>query len=113
MQSYSESLICVNKQNTTRSGTEQVTDLTKTFKIIPLLQKSMSVTNVPMDNHPMKRFIANVFKDLQSKQKINLNQNKKDALIDFISCIPEMTTRAVTREMFYIASWRMGWLVKF
>ena len=29
-----------------------------------------------VDNHPMKRFITNALKNLQSKQKINLNQNK-------------------------------------
>ena len=77
MQLYSGNLICANKQNAARSGTGQAADLTKTFKIMLLLQKSMLVTNVPVDNYPMKRLITNTFKYLQSKQKINLNQNKK------------------------------------
>ena len=44
---------------------------------MPLLQKRMSATNVPVDNDPMKRIITDTFKDPQSKQTIKLNQNKK------------------------------------
>ena len=67
LQLYSENLMCVNTQNAARSGTEQAADLTKTFKIMPLLRKSMSLTNIPVDNHSMKRLVTGAFKDLQSK----------------------------------------------
>ena len=41
LQLYSKTLTCENKQNAVRYGTEQNTDLRKTFKIIPPQQKSM------------------------------------------------------------------------
>ena len=44
---------------------------------MPLLQKRMSATNVPVDNDPMKRIITYTFKDPRSKQTIKLNQNEK------------------------------------
>ena len=46
----------------------------------------------------MKILIIDAFKDLKSKQHINLNPNKKNALITFISYNPEITTIVVTRE---------------
>ena len=37
-----------NKYNTAKSENERAADLTKTFKIMLLLQKIISVTNVPI-----------------------------------------------------------------
>ena len=36
---YRENMVCANKKNAARSGTEQAADLTKTFKIMQALQK--------------------------------------------------------------------------
>ena len=46
---YKENMIVANKQNAARSGTEQAADLTKTFKIMNLLQNKVTVSNIPCD----------------------------------------------------------------
>ena len=55
-------MVCANKQNAVRSGTEQAADLTKTFKIMHHLQDKVSVTDTPIERHPLKHAI---YKELQ------------------------------------------------
>ena len=54
LQIYSMNMICANKQNAARSGVEQAADLTKTFKIMHKLQSEITVSHVPIKNHPLK-----------------------------------------------------------
>ena len=62
------------------------------------LQKTISVSDIPIECHPMKQLIHNSFKDLSSEGKLKLKHTKQNSLIDFISCIPDMTTKAAARE---------------
>ena len=61
LQMYKENCVCANKQNAARSGTEQAADLTKTFKVMQNLQSTVSVSDIPIDRHPMKKLIHQIF----------------------------------------------------
>ena len=91
-------MICANKQNAARSGTEQAADLTKTFKIMQSLQKKVSVSDVPIHRHPMKKLIHSALKGLMDENRLVLKPTKKNAIIDFVASVPDMTSKAVTRD---------------
>ena len=95
---YKENMISAAKQNAARSGTEQFADLTKTFKQMQTLQRVISVSNVPIERHPMKKMIFNELKDLQNQQKLLLKPSKNNSIIDFIASVPGMTAKSVTRD---------------
>ena len=46
----------------------------------------------------MKRTIYNSLQKLANENKRILKYSKKNAILDFESCVPEMTTKAVTRN---------------
>ena len=48
---YKKNNIYAKKQNAACSAIEQAADLTKTFKIMHRLQKTVSVSNIPCSNH--------------------------------------------------------------
>jgi hypothetical protein len=94
---YAKHKICANKQNAARSAAEQPVDLTKCSKLMHHLQKAMTVCETPPERHPLKKLMINHFSDLQTKGVLILSLTKRHALTDFISCLPDMTTKAVTR----------------
>ena len=95
---YRNNKVVANKQNPQRIGTEQPADLTQIFPIMQRLQQVITVTDIPVDRHSMKRVISNAFYNEKTKGTLNLKPNKSKSLIDFVSSIPEMTAKAVTRE---------------
>ena len=46
----------------------------------------------------MKQLIVKAFTQLRSEEHLFLKTNKSRAFIDFISLIPEMTAKAITRN---------------
>ena len=98
MLAYEENEIIANKQNPQRSGTEQAADLAKVFKLIKMLQQTYTVSNLPANRSPMKQIVAKVFADLYATNKLNLASNKRNSLIDFLSCLPAMIIRAATHS---------------
>ena len=95
---YEKYKICSNKQNAARSGTEQAADLTKTFKIMQKQCKEVTLNNVPSERHPMKKSIKTEFHLLFSKNRLQLKYSKRNAIIDFVCSIPEISIRAMTRN---------------
>ena len=93
---YAEHKICACKQNAARSGTEQAADLAKTFKIMQNLQQTVTVSNVPIERHPLKRLLCKKFDSLMSEGRLRLKPRNKAALIDFIGSIPQMSAQACT-----------------
>ena len=91
-------MVIACKQNAARSGVEQAADLTKVFKLMHKLQKTVTVSNVPVENHLLKNRISKSFKNLQEEGRLNIKSLKVAHLIDFISSVPEMTAKAVTRN---------------
>ena len=71
-------------------------DLTKTFKQMQMLQKVISVSNVPVERYLMKKIIFNELKELGNHQNLLLKPSKKNYIIDFIASIPGMTEKSVT-----------------
>ena len=66
---YAEHKICACKQNAARSATEQAADLAKLFKIMQNLQQTVTVSDIPIDRHPLKRLLNNKFDTLMSKKQ--------------------------------------------
>ena len=46
----------------------------------------------------MKRLVTDMFTSLLTNNKITLKPSKKDALIDFLSVVPEIVTNAAKRR---------------
>ena len=95
---YKENKIMANKQNPARTGSEQAADLTKTFPIMQKLQKTYTCQKIPADRHPMKRRVSETFAKLKKEGKLALKSSKEHSLIDFISSIPAMSSKATTFE---------------
>ena len=65
---------------------------------MPATEQKITVRNIPSDRHPMKCTIYNILQKLANENKRILKYSKKNAILDFESCVPEMTTKAVTRN---------------
>ena len=63
------------------------------------LQRYVTVSDIPVDNCHLKDKVSKAFKNLQEDEKLNLKSLKISHLIDFISTIPKMTPKAVTRNI--------------
>ena len=94
---YAENKIIANKQNAARSGVEQPADLTPVFKIIKKIQHTHTVRDLPVDRCPMKRLISDMFHS-EDMSFLSLKSTKKNALIDFLSVLPDIATRACSKD---------------
>ena len=94
---YAENKIIANKQNAARSGVEQPADLTPVFKIIKKIQHTHTVRDLPVDRCPMKRLISDMFHSADMSF-LSLKSTKKNALIDFLSVLPDIATRACSKD---------------
>ena len=95
---YEGNLISTCKQNAARSGTEQWADLIKVFPNMQKAQKPISVSDVCVDLHHLKRLVSKELQNLSDVGKLKLKPSKKNAIIDFVSSIPEMTAKSATRN---------------
>ena len=68
----------------------------RTFKVLHNLQRTVSVSNVPMENHGMKLLVQKGFNDLHAEGKLNLKLVKRNALVDSISSLPHILSIAAT-----------------
>ena len=59
------------------------------------LQKEVTITHTPHDHHKMKQIINNALKTLSSSNRLNLKPTKYNTIVDFISFISEMISKAV------------------
>ena len=80
-----------------RSGVEQPADLTPVFKIIKTIQHTHTVRDLPVDRCPMKRLISDMFHSADMSF-LSLKSTKKNALIDFLSVLPDIATRACSKD---------------
>jgi hypothetical protein len=94
-QLFRDEKVTVNKQNAARTGVEQPADLAKVFKVFSELGKVITVSNIHPSRHPMKRVVYKAFKE--ELKSLNLSDKKLRALVDFISVLPELATKAATR----------------
>ena len=95
---YKANRVCACKQNAARSATEQAADLAKTFKIMQRLRNIVTVCNVPFERHPLKRAINDELTKLASQDRLCLRAKNKNALVDFVGSIPQMSTQACTHD---------------
>ena len=109
---YRNNMITANKQNPQRTGTEQPADLTKCFPLLEYLQRGNSLENVPTERHPMKLLITAAFARLAKEGRLVLKPTKSKALIDFISCQPQVSTKALTRDNIMHGFFEAGYIDK-
>ena len=93
---FTEMKVVANKQNAARTGVEQPADLAKVFIIFKQQNKTHTVTDIDPPRHPMKMRVTRAFNS-DALKVLNLNSKKKSSLIDFISTLPELATKAATR----------------
>ncbi len=93
---FTEMKVIANKQNAARTGVEQPADLAKVFVIFKQQNKTHTVAGIDPSRHPMKMRVTKAFNS-EALRILNLNSKKKSSLIDFISTLPELATKAATR----------------
>ncbi len=85
--------VIANKQHASRLAIEQAANVGKPFKLIKSMLPSYSVQHILADRCPMKALMIHAFKE-QLNNDLNLTANKMKSLIDFISTLSEMATKA-------------------
>ena len=95
---FAENKVIANKQHASRSGVEQPADLARVFKLIKNLLPSHTVKNIPAERCPMKALMLDAFKE--QLVYLNLASNKRHSLVDFISTLSVIATKACTVKNF-------------
>ena len=62
------------------------------------LEDTYTVSDLSADRCPMKRIVQQAFVKLHEEQRLDLKENKKKSLIDFVASIPAMVTKTATRD---------------
>ncbi len=88
--------VIANKHNAARTRVEQPADLAKVFVIFKQQNKTHTVTDIDPSRHPIKMRATKAFNS-EALRILNLNFKEKSSLIDFISTLPELATKAATR----------------
>ncbi len=83
-----------NKKHASWSEVKQPADLAKVFRLIKNMLPSYTVKNIPAERCPMKALMSDAFKE--KLEDLNLAPNKRHSLIDFISTLSVMATKACT-----------------
>ncbi len=90
---FVDNKVIANKQHASQLAVEQAANVGKPFKLIKSMLPSYSVQHIPADRCPMKALMIHAFKE-QLNNDLNLTANKMKSLIDFISTLLEMATKA-------------------
>ncbi len=89
--------VIANKQNAARTTVEQTADLAKVFKVINKEARRHIITDIDPSRHPMKMKVTIAFQSYDMKC-LNLNLKKTGSLVDGISVLPDIATKAATQE---------------
>ncbi len=91
---FTNNKVIANEQNASPSGVKHPADLARVFKLIKNMLPSHTVKNILAERCPMKALMLDAFKD--KLEHLNLAPNKRNSLIDFISSLSVMATKACT-----------------
>ncbi len=94
---YVENKIIANKQNAAWSDVGQPADLARVFKSVKKIRKAHTVRDTPEDRYPMKRLISDMFHS-EKLEFLSLKSSKKNALIDFLSVLPDIATSVCSKD---------------
>ncbi len=94
---YVENKIIANKQNAAWSGVEQPTDLAPVFNSIKRIQNKHTVRDITVNRFPMKRPNSNMFHS-EKLEFLSMKSSKKNALINFLSVLPDIATSVCSKE---------------
>ncbi len=93
------------KQHASRLAVKQAADVGNPFKLIKSMLPSYSFQHIPAVRCPMKALMIYAFKE-QLNDDLNLAANKMKSLIDFISTLLEMGTKAC-----YVTNIQHGFII--
>ncbi len=85
--------VITNEQHASWLAIKQPADLAKAFMLIKLMLPSYSFQNIPADRCPMKALMIDAF-NKQLNDDLNLPPNKMKSIINSISALSEMATKA-------------------
>jgi hypothetical protein len=94
---FVDNKVIANKQHSSWLAVEQAADVGKPFKLIKLMLPSYSVQHIAADRCPIKALMIHAFKE-QLNDDLNLAANKMKSLINFISTLSEMATKACSMK---------------
>ncbi len=89
---FTDNKVIANKQHASWSGVEQPADFARVFKLIKNMLPLHTVKNIPAERCPMKALMLDAFKE--KLKHLNLAPNKRHSLVDFISSLSVMATKA-------------------
>ena len=84
--------IIANKHNASRTGSEQAPDLNKVFPVGKILNKKITVVQIPSDRHVLKRRLILAFAQLALEHGVCLK--KVRTLVDYFSKQPQVISRS-------------------
>ena len=96
IENYTANKVIACKQHAARSAVEQPADLAKVFMVIKELLPHYTVKDIPPERHSMKELIFNAFLEHKVLKQLSLANNKKNAIIDFLSTLPDVASKACT-----------------
>ena len=64
-----------------------------------------------IQNYPWKKRIIEELTKLANEDTINLSSNKRRALFDFVTVLPEIGTKIITRDNIIYGAKKMVWLM--
>lgn len=86
--------ITTNKHSRARTTVEQSCDGGTSFRDMKSLNKRTTTDK----NDPNVQQLEEFFKDLENKKILTLKANKKESIIDFICSLPDMLSKACTKQ---------------
>ena len=82
-----------------RTGVEQMADVMAGFRIIKSLNRQVTLEDIPVEMHGLKRRVSTAIATKQKEGRLKLACHKSNAIIDFAAKLPKITYRAFHEEI--------------
>ena len=91
--------IRICKHCAARTGVEQMADVMAGFRIIKSLNRQVTLEDVPVEMHGLKRRVITAIATKQEEGRLKLACHKSNAIVDFVAKLPKITYRAFHEEI--------------
>ena len=87
-------LLTLCKHSERRTAAEQYADLTRVFKSIKSVSKTITAKNLPMGG--FKKKVHDQLMEVDKKGDLSFSRDKRNCILNFIVCLPEILLRCVS-----------------
>ena len=87
------------KHSAARTGVEQMADVMAGFRIAKALNRQVTLEDVPVEMHGLKRRVSKTIATEQDEGRLKLPSHKTNAIVDFVSKLPKCAYRAFNEEI--------------